>query len=341
MTENKNSLKPIFLLEGPAFRAVRDTVGQMVRSEKPVYESLVEIAEPLQRLILTCVDNHLNPAFDFMEELYHELHVAHIDCVVACIPFERKIQPALYYAMHTGAHVYVNSGSSGNVFYTTNREAVSVLACLRDVYPHLFYESDMPIVRLAASEEGCTRHVRGVEKLFESIGRAFSVREEPHEEVTLSWADRVTILEWLREVAVDDPKHQIRHVMEVCSDGILRKFDRLNHGGRGGLFNNVDFALRVDPTTGRGVNADCCDLGIVESDFCVCYRCCHGRGHTFMDRILEGAKVFRMVSLYLFSYSLFEVRVTWALGRVSTTRSTTRTWWSRRGAGRAGKPCWG
>ena len=298
MVEHQGEMQQIMDVEGSAFCAVRDNLGQLLSGEKSVYGSLVEVASPLRKLLLKSLEGNFQRSFDFFANLYDELSVTRLNCKVACIPFEREVQPVLYYAMGKG--VYFFDDDAPDDFFTTNREAVLVMSCMRNAHPRLFTENNVPMVRLAASEEERTKSVGNVKRLFESIGAAFGMRESVSEKIVVSCEDRVTILGWLRELEVLDPQHDTRVLMEVCgTDGYLREFERQS-GGDCALLKNAAFALQMDPLTGRGVNSAGFHKEEMESDFCICWRCCHGRGFTFEGRIDVGAKVFRMVRFLFF-----------------------------------------
>lgn len=297
MVEHQGEMQQIMEVEGSAFCAVRDNLGQLLSGEKSVYGSLVEVASPLRKLLLKSLEGNFQRSFDFFANLYDELSVTRLNCKVACIPFEREVQPVLYYAMGKGVYFYDDDDGPDD-FYTTNREAVLVMSCMRNAHPRLFTENNVPMVRLAASEEERTKSVGNVKRLFESIGAAFGMREYVSEKIVVSCEDRVTILGWLRELEVLDPQNDTRILMEVCgTDGYLREFERQSGGDRA-LVTDSDFALQMDPVTGRGVNSKCFHKDEMESDFCICWLCCHGRGFTFRDQIDVGAKVFRMVRFF-------------------------------------------
>ena len=294
MEEHLGEMQKVVDVEGSAFCAAKDILGQLLSGEKSIYGSLVEVAIPLRKLLSKCLDGNLQQAFDFFANLYDELSVTRLNYKVACIPFEREVQPVLYYAMGKGVYAYETYDADvPDDFFTTNREAVLLMSCIRTAHPRLFVENCVPMVRLAASDGERTKSVEDVKKLFESIGAAFGTREDVSDKIAVSCEDRVAILGWLRELEVLDPQYDTRVLMEVCSgDGYLRMFER-NSGGT--FVSNSAYALQVDPLTGRGVNSSCDFKGEIESDFCACWRCCQGRGITFQDRVDVGAKVFRVV----------------------------------------------
>jgi hypothetical protein len=311
-TREEETFKGVLSTHGADFSAMREALIGMVRARKSVYGTLLEIAEPLQRLMLRSVDGRFHEAVKFFNSLYSEINVACCTLNVICIPFEKRIQPVNFYAMHAGLHHYVRCPAmSVKVFCTTNEKAVSIISCLRDAYPHILEGNCMPVVRLVATEEETSVGVDEVRELFEWVGKAFGRREASHPRVTVSAADRMTLLSWIREVEVEDPHYQIKYVMEVCGDGFLRMFERATHGDLLHVANsdyklrpfaaNGDYSLGEDPNTGVLVNEDCEYAGTKPSEYCCCSRCCHGRGFTFGKEVQRSAKIFRMVSfVYLF-----------------------------------------
>ena len=303
--DRTRDLMSIIDAEGPSFGIVVDTVGKLLRGEKSVYGSLLEVASPLQRLMLKCADGQLLPAFSFLMDLYVDLRGARVDCKVACIPFEKAIQSAVFYAMCKGVHVYAESDSCPfESFYTMDKEAVTLMACLRDAYPGRFFLGDgVPLVRLAASEEECTRDVDKVLQFFQAVTEAFGQKEAPHQEISVSWRDRVKILGWLRGLEVENPGYQSKFYVDVCDDGFLRTFERVTFG-ECYVIANREFCGSVGAAGAAGAaggerTKGPFGCGALNADFCVCRKCLHGRGYMNDGSIKEGAKVFRMVSFFV------------------------------------------